>query len=532
MKIKLNKLTRIQRYGFLLMIVTLISSCQSPGQEIQDQDLTSELIEINVNREVSYQEMEHFGASDAWSGQFVGLWPDAKRNAIAELLFSQENDDKGNPKGIGLSLWRFNIGAGSAQQGEQSGISDEWRRAESFMEPDGSYNWNRQKGQVWLAKAAKDFGVKNLLVFPNSPPVNMTKNGKAFATDGSSNLSEENFEAYSEYLAKVIQGLEKMGLDVNYVSPVNEPQWDWSDGGQEGTPFWNNEISGIVKYLDLSLSNYQIDTKIDFAEAGKINYLYEQADKQGRGEQVRDFFIPESSNYLGDLSHVSKNISAHSYFTTSPYESAVNMRQTLASEISSIPGLGYWMSEYCILGDNEGEINGSGRDLGIDPAIYMARVIHNDLTVANASAWHWWLAVSPYNYKDGLIYIDKNKEDGKYEESKMLWALGNYSRFIRPGYRRISVETDTNKAISPDLLVSAYISPESDNTENHLVFVFVNSGIKDLTVSLKDEGELISIQEMYVTSKDKSLSVEEIDSNQGQITLPARSIVTAVTDSR
>jgi hypothetical protein len=91
------------------------------------------------------------------------------------------------------------------------------------------------------------------------------------------------------------------------------------------------------------------------------------------------------------------------------------------------------MSEYCILGDNEGEIKGEGKDLGIDPALYMAKVIHNDLVNANASAWHWWIAISPYNYKDGLVYIDKNKTDGDFKSSKMLWALGNYSRFIRPG---------------------------------------------------------------------------------------------------
>ncbi len=33
----------------------------------------------------------------------------------------------------------------------------------------------------------------------------------------------------------------------------------------------------------------------------------------------------------------------------------------------------------------------------------MARVIHYDLTVGGASSWQWWLAVSPYDYKDGLV---------------------------------------------------------------------------------------------------------------------------------
>ena len=81
----------------------------------------------------------------------------------------------------------------------------------------------------------------------------------------------------------------------------------------------------------------------------------------------------------------------------------------VSNKISSVPDLAYWMSEYCILGGNEGEINGNGRDLGMKSALYLAQVIHQDLVIANAAAWNWWIAVSPYNYKDGLIYIDKNK---------------------------------------------------------------------------------------------------------------------------
>ena len=41
-------------------------------------------------------------------------------NQIADWLFSTENDANGQPKGIGLSLWRFNVGAGSTEQGENS----------------------------------------------------------------------------------------------------------------------------------------------------------------------------------------------------------------------------------------------------------------------------------------------------------------------------------------------------------------------------------------------------------------------------
>lgn len=499
---------------------------QSYAQDLKADQTSTDVLEINLIPTETYQTIEHFGASDAWSAQFVGLWPDQKKNAIAELLFSVENDADGDPKGIGLSLWRFNVGAGSTEQGVQSGIRDEWRRAESFLSSDGSYNWSKQAGQVWFAKSAKEFGVSKLLVFPNSPPVSMTNTGKAFAKDGQPNLSEEKYGVFAQYLAQVIIGLNNKGLEVDYVSPVNEPQWDWSDGGQEGTPFWNDQIAGIVKKLDSTLEDHNLSTKIDVAEAGKINYLYSEADKVGRGNQIETFFNPESTNYIGDLDHVSHNISAHSYFTTSPDVSAIKQRESLNSAIESIEGLRYWMSEYCILGDNGGEINGNGRDLGIDPALYLARVIHNDLTIANASAWHWWLAISPYNYKDGLVYIDKDKEDGNFYESKMLWALGNYSRFIRPGYERIAVDINIHKQPNSDVLVSAFRSED----KREVVLVVVNSGDNEINVSLTEAGIAKPISSIYITSEDKSLAHEKIQSEGTRYTIPAKSVVTMVTN--
>lgn len=89
------------------------------------------------------------------------------------------------------------------------------------------------------------------------------------------------------------------------------------------------------------------------------------------------------------------------------------------------------MSEYCILGDSL--MKGEKRDLGMAPALFIARLIHHDLVLSNATSWQWWLGISASDYKDGLVYIDKNKTDGQVYDSKMLWALGNYSRFVSPG---------------------------------------------------------------------------------------------------
>ncbi len=508
-----------------LLVMTACYSCQNSAKEGQDTQPASEEISVRINTSKKYQEIDHFGASDAWSTQFVGTWPEAKRNGIAELLFSQEEDQEGNPKGIGLSLWRFNIGAGSAEQGEESDIKDEWRRAESFLEADGSYNWDRQAGQVWFASKARELGVEHLLLFPNSPPVNFTKNGKAYATNGESNLDPKHFDAFGEYMVQVIRGLRNKGLEVDYISPVNEPQWDWSDAGQEGTPFFNSDIAGIARSLNKALEEAALSTKIDIAEAAKIDYLYKEADKPGRGSQVQAFFDPASADYIGDLSHMGKAISGHSYFTTSPFQKAVSQREELHAAVAAVEGLKYWMSEYCILGDNGGEINGNGRDLGIDPALYMAKVIHNDLTIANASAWHWWVAVSPYDYKDGLVYIDHQKEDGNYYESKMLWALGNYSKFIRPGFHRMEASTSGSSSQTPDILASAF----QDSQSNSSVIVLVNLGIKEASISLDINGELLKNGKIYLTDKEHDLE-PVVWTNSDHLKLPARSIATIVTE--
>ena len=86
------------------------------------------------------QTMDGFGASDAWSMQRIGLWPDSVRRQTADWLFSTENDRDGKPCGIGLSIWRFNIGAGSKEQGRESGIAP-GTRTECFLRPDGTYDW-------------------------------------------------------------------------------------------------------------------------------------------------------------------------------------------------------------------------------------------------------------------------------------------------------------------------------------------------------------------------------------------------------
>ena len=155
------------------------------------------------------QTIDNFGASDAWSMRFLGEWPEEKQRQVADWLFSCENDENGCPKGIGLSLWRFNIGAGSVEQGDSSQINYA-TRTECFLQKDGTYDWTRQKGQRNFLQLAKERGVTRFLGFLNSPPVYYTQNGLATNTGrgGSFNLKADCYEDYARFLAEVVEGLE------------------------------------------------------------------------------------------------------------------------------------------------------------------------------------------------------------------------------------------------------------------------------------------------------------------------------------
>jgi O-glycosyl hydrolase len=493
---------------------------------------------LQVSLTNTHQTIHSFGASDSWSAKFVGAWADlSKKNKVADLLFSMDMDSGGNPKGIGLSLWRFNIGAGSYEQGDSSGIADEYRREECFQNSDGTYNWNKQQGQQWFMNAAKQRGVKYLLGFAVSPPVYMTSNGKAYGTGSPQfNLSASRFQDYADFLVQVCKHFQATGTPLDYVSPVNEPQWNWgASNNQEGTAASNTDIAGLVKILGPGLQSNGVNTHVVTGEAGQVTFL-NNATPDNRGDQINQWFNPSSPNYIGNVAGVDNTISYHSYFTTCPDNTLVTDRQAVnTSAVKTNSSLQLWMTEFGVLGDICGSLNGYPRNTNIDYGLYVAKVIHNDLAIAGASSWQWWLGINPYNYSDGLVYINStsggmdpamSKTDGLVSDSKQLWCLGNYSRFVRPGMVRVDAvlnnQTDPVYAAG-DIMTSAYIDPAGKT----LVIVIVNTRPTASVISFGGGANITGGSfTAYVTSSAKNLQKSTMPSNN--IQLEPRSVTTLV----
>lgn len=519
------------KFFLILFVIGFLFSCTKPEQPNScivdgvDTCTTSNTLKAIISIGEENQVIHSFGASDCWAIKYIGkYWPESKKNQIADLLFSKAVDSQGKPLGIGLSMWRMNIGAGSFEQGSASKITSPWRREECFQNERGEFDWGKQEGNLWFAKAAKNRGVENLLAFTLSPPVHMTKNRLAFGSSGSElgklNLSDQKYDEYAEFVANVLNNLHTKGIPVNFFSPINEPQWDWVAGpsgeaGQEGTSATNAEAFSLVSALNNSFLRNNVSTKISFGEVGSLNLLSAPASwLSDRSDVFNYFWNKSSSSYLGNLSSVEKVISGHSYFSQPDLSTLVNSRSQLKSRMASINNeIGFWQSEYCILLNEDGT-QGNGRDLGIASALYIARVIHHDLVLANASSWQWWLGVSPSDYKDGLVYVtDPNGQmgenpsaiyDGQVLESKMLWALGNFSRFIRPGMVRVNaiIEGMEDPLMSAsNLMISAF----KNSNDRELVLVLVNISSKSKKLEIHGLPGLSSTYKRYTTSVSKKL---------------------------
>ncbi|AFC31366.1 Fibronectin type III domain-containing protein [Paenibacillus mucilaginosus 3016] len=498
---------------------------------------------LTLDASVKYQKIDNFGASDAWSMEPLGKhWTEENKNRVADLLFSRD-------KGIGLSAWRFNIGAGSTET-DGAIITNPWRRAEAFKSSEaGGYDWSRQAGQQWFLKAAKERGVDTLIAFVNSPPVWMTKNGHAQpdATVGSTNLKEGYEDEFAAFLSDVLEHFEQNGLAFDYISPINEPTWDWNRAGQEGNRYNNDDIKRVILELHRQLKQRGIEAGISAPDGVEITALLDDefyqrfANKERYTGGANSLGAGKYREYIKDLlgdpqlkEAVGNKIASHSYW--SDYSRTGDdrlglLRDLLAENLEKYGAdAKYWMSEYCILGDY-----GPGRDLGIDPALHVARTIHFDLTRANAAAWQWWTAVSKEDYKDGLIYTDFTKEGDEQNilPSKILWTLGNYSKFIRPGADRIQLAGLDEEARS-GLLGSAY----KDEKEQTVTTVLVNDSTVDKRVKLSIQGlaskDAVYMLKPYITSADQDLAkgrnVPVQSDGTFETVIPARSVVTLYGD--
>ena len=516
---------KIRYWAFLLSLL-----CLSVGLNAQETTF------YVIDKDIKYQEIDNFSASDAWRMDFVGKnWPNEKKEHIADLLFKHEFDKDGNPIGMALTNWRVNIGAGSYENRGNNEVTSTWNRTECFLLPDGRYDFTKQAGQQWFMNAARERGVNDFLFFTNSAPYFMTRTGSTLSGDNVCvNLQKDKFDDFARFLVSCVQHFTEGGYNIKYVSPLNEPNVEWhTNSWQEGTFATKADIYRMVAELDKAISESGANTKIVIPEMGEMKMLFEvDADERIPDDIIRSMFYDDGAYSVMQFKNLYNCLAAHDYWTAYPPSLLVDIR---AQVRDSIAGNGrdtkFWASEYCILEKNEEITMPPSPVKSINLGLYVARLIHTNLAVANASAWQWWTAVSlnedvpiqllPLEASSG----ESVKYDGLVVTTKMFWATANYSFFVRPGMRRVDVRS-LDKEVSPlEAATSLMLSSYTDNAQ--VVTVIVNYADVDKNISLECDNARKG--KMYVTSIDKDL--QYIGKHRlKSLTIPARSIVTVVID--
>jgi glucuronoarabinoxylan endo-1,4-beta-xylanase len=173
---------------------------------------------------------------------------------------------------------------------------------------------------------------------------------------------------------------------------------------------------------------------------------------------------------------------------------------------TEVSGVRYWPEE--------------GPSSDIKNGVAVAGWIHSALTVGQASAWlYWWYQASGSNDNEGLVL------QGSTALTKRCYTLGNYSKFVRPGYQRV----DVTGAIPMGVLISAYVNP-MDGTA---VVVAINNGSTDATVPITIAGgmKMPTMMTPTVTSAMDSLAAKTAVAVTGgafMAALPATTVTTFV----
>jgi O-glycosyl hydrolase len=140
-------------------------------------------------------------------------------------------------------------------------------------------------------------------------------------------------------------------------------------------------------------------------------------------------------------------------------------------------------------------------DATIADALDVAKLMYDALTTGNASAWHYWFAEDvsdPDN--SGLIGTDAHSWTNATQSvadwnspplPKRAFAVGNYAKFVRPGWIRIGVQGALN-----GVSVTAY----KDAGTGDFAIVVINATSANVTTSFAVSGASFSTVTPYVTS--------------------------------
>ena len=283
-----------------------------------------------------------------------------------------------------------------------------------------------------------------------------------------------------------------LGQQVNVWSVQNEPSNSTSYDSANYTPA--QFISFVTGYLKPAMTNAGLSTKIAVPENsvwGGPSYF----------DSNWGFPILQNQPQMdADVDILATHDYGANYSLASPSQAALQYNKPI------------WQTEV---------YRGHSYNGSISDALSWADSISGALNTGNFSAWfHWW-AIDYVNDNGGLIIYDNT--NWTYKIPKRVYAIGNFSRFMRPG-SVVLTSSSTNANIQ-----ATAVRPTSGSVA--LVLTNQSKSSITVTVNLSNLANRPSSVTPYRTSSTENqapLSTVPVNGGSLTITVPATSIITLV----
>ncbi|MCM1285942.1 MAG: hypothetical protein NC213_05785 [Acetobacter sp.] len=443
-------------------------------------------MKINLLSAKKIKKIKGFGGSSAWWSQYV---PEEKADEIVDLLYGDS--------GLKMNIYRYNVGGGWCENNLR--ISNPWRRVETFMKDDGSFDYSRDKNAVRIMKKALATGnVDTLIFFANSPHYLYTVTGQTSGglTEHFSNLDKSHYSDFAKYFIDIAEHFISEGYPVKYISPINEPQWKWGGENvwQEGCHYEPEEVRDCFLAFAKELDRRNSSLLLYGAESGNIK------------DHTKEYYALLSAEPL--IMKYLDTFAYHSYGSDDNVQEKIDFGKWAENNIKTNR---FDMSEWC-------ELPCRHSTDSIDGALIMARIIGEDLIYTKTDSWTAWVCANQWSinddgksYSDGLLVA---KDDWScYHIAMRYYAMAHYSKYIPVGSTSMDIDYYTSRGFS----LFAF-----ENNSSKIIVAVNNSRAKRV---IETDAEYISAK-VITTTQEKQLA--ETETSSSKITVPPKSIVTAI----
>jgi glucuronoarabinoxylan endo-1,4-beta-xylanase len=387
-------------------------------------------------------------------------WRSSWTTAQADMFFSTNN-------GIGLSLLRNHIYYASSASPTAVPTTTEL----SIMT-----NAQARGALVWSTPWTPAAGFKSASdIYDTNQATDGGIDGGSFQGGTATNL------AYASQLANYVASLTNYGIHLYAISIQNEP--DANVTSYEACQWTNIFFHDFVTNLYIALTNKGVgSTKIILPESENWQDYHNLA-----GPAMTDPNVAQDVGIIADHNYDGAN--GPPSLTKNSY------------------GKSLWETEVSTFDAFDGSISNG---------IYWGGRIYLFLTQAQVNAYHYWWLIPSGTDNEGLT-------DQNGNPAKRMYVLGQWSRFVRPGYYRIDA-TNTGGA-----LITAFNNASSGN----FAIVAVNTNASASIVQTFNLTNFPSVSSVtpWITSATLSLSNQAPVAVSGAsftYTLPAQSVVTFV----